>query len=667
MRRTGAFTVVEILITITIIAILSSIAIITFDSVREDSRNSARQGNATIISEGLEKYYEQNGEYPSVASIANTQPGNTGEAVATKLSIPVSSLVMPLMPSGTTNGITAGPEPENDYLAYEASSAKDNISCQNDVNGGCDTYKLRYLEEGTGEVREIASRHAWRSTDSTPELVVAATGPSSINAVWTEIPGASSYTLQRSLSADMSSSVTTTHSSTSTTASGLAADTEYFFAVRASTPNGLTDWSEVESATTSGLTAPTGTITITAAMSGTSARGTASGGTCTGGSTIEYQIRYRVNGGAWAGWATGTPRNVAATEGYMYTFQAQARCRIGSLGGPWVLSTTASVTRSVNAPSGLTITAAMSGTNARGTAGGGVCGAGTTIQRQIRYSGTSTTTDSYVAYTTGTPRDVAANQGWRYTFQQQARCVGANTSSGWATSGTAAVVRPISTTSAPALSSSASSATGTVTWSWSIGCPTGTSARYRFIRTSSELGYNSGWSAETTGKSYSWANAGGYNLTLQAQARCVSVHTGGAWSASATRSHIAPVATPAAPTGFSYYLRSDRYWDQWTWNNPTCGSGARPEFYENSYLSGAGWYWVETGKEGWRYGTGWSSPRKYMASPLYGTYNNPAYPSNSSNIKVQHKAYYVCVNTTTGRVSANGAVGSSPLTTVPSW
>src|SRR5690606_23493812 len=152
---------------------------------------------------------------------------------------------------------------------------------------------------------------------------------------------------------------------------GLAPDTEYFFTVRATTPNGMTGWSQVESTTTSSLAAPTGTISITATMSGTNARGTASGGTCTTGATIERQIRYRVNSGTWSTYTTGSPRDVPATEGYTYTFQAQARCVTGTVGGPWVLSTTAAVTRAVTAPSGLTISAAMSSTNARGTAGGG--------------------------------------------------------------------------------------------------------------------------------------------------------------------------------------------------------------------------------------------------------------------------------------------------------
>lgn len=575
MKNKSAFTIVELLATVTIIVVLSAVAIFAYNGAQQDARDSARVGNTTIISEALEKYYEKNGEYPSVASIVNSYPANTGTAVAQKLAVTPGTLTMPRMPGGLTNAISPGPEPVGDTVAYIGTSADDDDRCQNDINGGCDQYTLKYVEESTGETKVLESRRNLRPVMSidTPEITISGATTTSMTVTWTDV-GASSYALHRSLTSDFSSPVATTHASTSSSVTGLTPDTEYFFRVRAVASDGnVSAWSPTQSETTGSLVAPTG----------------------------------------------------------------------------------------------ITISAAMSGTNARGTAGGGSCASGQTLERQIRYERTNTTTaGAWYSWTTGSPRDVAALEGYRYTFQSQARCTAGGASSPWTQSGTASTFRPIATPPAPTISASTSSA-GTVTWTWGITCPSGTTKQYLTRRTS-QSGYDSGWSTTpSTSTTYTWSNAQGYSLTMQVQGRCTTPYSTTGWVMSSLSTVVAPIAAPAAPTGFTYYLRSDRLYDQWTWTNPTCGSGTRPEFFENSYLAGAGWYWVETGQEGWRYGSGWSPTRKYMSSPLYGTNNETPYPSNSSNIKVQHKAYYHCVNTTTGRVSPAGPVGISALTTVPSW
>jgi type II secretory pathway pseudopilin PulG len=576
IKTKSAFTIVELLAVVSIITILSAISIFAFTGAQEDARDSTRQGNAVLLTEALEKYYEKNGEYPSVAALVNTYPANTGDAVASKLSVPAASLKMPGMPSSLTNALSPGPEPVDDTVAYVATSDDNNDQCQNDVNGGCDQYTLKYVKEASGDTQIIESRRKSRVEMSVeiPQLTLSGSTASSINATWTGV-GASTYQLHRSLTSSFTSPVISTHASTSSSATGLSPDTEYFFRVRAIMADGSTsDWSPTESETTGSLVAPTG----------------------------------------------------------------------------------------------LTITAAMSGTNARGTGGGGSCPVGATLERQIRYHRTTTATDgAWQAWTTGSPRDVAASEGYKYTFQAQARCVAGATSSPWAQSGTASTFRPIATPAAPVITATTSSTNGTVTWTWTMTCPTGTTKQYLTRRTS-QSGYDSGWSVTpSTTATYTWSNAEGYSLTIQVQGRCTTTYSTTSWVTSTSSTAVAPIRAPVAPSGFTYYLAPDRYWDQWTWNNPSCGTGTRPEFRDNSYLAGAGWYWVETGQEGWRYGTGWSPTRRYMANPLYGTSNSPAYPSNSSNIKVQHKAYYQCVNTTTGRVSANGTVGISAYTTVPSW
>lgn len=158
MQKGRGFTIVELTITVTVIAILVSLSIIAYNKVQQDARDTTRRGNVAVITEALEKYYRENGEYPSVRSLANTHAGNTGTAVAAKLKIDVAVLKMPRMPANATNAITDSPTPTNDYISYIATSSSDNAACQSNVAGGCDEFALKYNPE-SGSTITIDSRH----------------------------------------------------------------------------------------------------------------------------------------------------------------------------------------------------------------------------------------------------------------------------------------------------------------------------------------------------------------------------------------------------------------------------------------------------------------------------------------------------------------------------
>lgn len=474
IKNNNAFTIVEIIIVVTIISVLSALAVTTYTGTRQDARDAARYGNATIISEGLEKYYEKNGEYPSVASISNSNSSNTGQIVAEKLSIPVDSLVMPKMPSSTTNGITTG-DPANDYIAYIGHSDTDNNACQNNVNAGCDSYVLRYKEEN-GNTKEIVSRRVSRDEDNhsigIPDLTVVASNATTINASWTSVPGATSYTLQRSTSSSMSSPTAGGYASTSTSATGLTADTTYYFRVRANTSSGSGDWSDIESATTNGIASPTGTLTISASMSGTNAVGTAGGGSCAAGTTIERQIRYQststATAGTWSSYTTGASRSEAASQGWQYTFQQRARCVSGSSSSGWVSSGTSSTFRSINTPAAPTVTTSTSGNTTTWTASITSCPTGTTAQYRFRSlrDGIFTTTAWSAAGTNRTPSWNTSSQGFQYTVELQTRCISTHATSSWSATGSASYLRPIAAPAAPTNFVYAKVNAYKFTWTW---------------------------------------------------------------------------------------------------------------------------------------------------------------------------------------------------------
>lgn len=162
MKSKSAFSIVEVLVIVVIITILSGISVLAYNTVQRDSRDFTRKGNAVVISEALEKFYNTNGEYPSVRSLVNTYADNTGPAVAAKLKVSPSDLLMPRLPAGVTNPLTTNPAANTSYITYVAKSASNDTACQTIVTGGCDEFTLKYTEE-SGKVVTIESRRKGRS------------------------------------------------------------------------------------------------------------------------------------------------------------------------------------------------------------------------------------------------------------------------------------------------------------------------------------------------------------------------------------------------------------------------------------------------------------------------------------------------------------------------
>lgn len=63
-KKTFGFTLVELLVTMTIIALLSAIGLTTFSSVQKSARDARRKDDLKHIKIALELYYQKNGSYP---------------------------------------------------------------------------------------------------------------------------------------------------------------------------------------------------------------------------------------------------------------------------------------------------------------------------------------------------------------------------------------------------------------------------------------------------------------------------------------------------------------------------------------------------------------------------------------------------------------------------
>jgi len=64
LGREGGFTIVELLIVITVIGILAAIVIVTYSGVQERARNANRQSDVKTVQKIVELYKVENGMYP---------------------------------------------------------------------------------------------------------------------------------------------------------------------------------------------------------------------------------------------------------------------------------------------------------------------------------------------------------------------------------------------------------------------------------------------------------------------------------------------------------------------------------------------------------------------------------------------------------------------------
>lgn len=69
LRAKSAFTLIELLIVITIIGILVATGVYSWQAAQVKARDSRRKTDVKAIQQALESYYQTNGEYPPAASL----------------------------------------------------------------------------------------------------------------------------------------------------------------------------------------------------------------------------------------------------------------------------------------------------------------------------------------------------------------------------------------------------------------------------------------------------------------------------------------------------------------------------------------------------------------------------------------------------------------------
>lgn len=461
MKSKSGFTIIEVLVTAVVIAIVSSLIVLSYSKIQSDSRDSTRKNTATLVSNALEKYYNKNGEYPSVRSLVNNYPENTGDALATKLRLPSVTLTMPNMPADATNILTAGPTPHDDYIAYIGKSDVNDSACQTSATGGCDQFTLKYLTEA-GDTITIDSDHRGRpanlptSSLPRPVLTVTRSGSSITATASTTTCGSSAptamYTFRTSTNNGSWSSYSTWSTTKTLTITGAPGSTYSFQGVTrcdngstAGTPSPESDVVDYTYPIDT-PTAPTTTVTT----SGSDVTGTSGATTCQSGTTVQYAIRNKPNNGVWSDFSawSATPPSVTlggGAEGKRFDFQSKARCIAGSASSSDSIGAAASYTYPISTPAAPTVTVTTSGTRSTWTWNTTACPAGTTAAYATDYAADwgydSGWSNSYTNYTSDYWD--TTDQGYQYTVYVSTYCYNSNAVSSWSPDGSASYIRPI--------------------------------------------------------------------------------------------------------------------------------------------------------------------------------------------------------------------------------
>jgi len=347
IKRARGFTIVEILIVVVVIGILLTISFMGFGRYQANARDTARASKATVIAEALEKYYDKNGEYPSCPSI-------TGSATTVTTSvlpgIDAGVLVAPQADSGTTNSVLCTDltnMSQADFFAYVGDSSSTCTTGQ-----ACLLYVLKYKQESTDQIVTIESRRKTNiGPTDTPVCSASAIGFTQINASWTAVASASSYDITRSTDSSFSTNVISQNVATASySATGLSANTTYYFRARANTAVGAGAWCNSVNASTWVIGTPSINIgTVTTNNANISWASTNHAAT--------YTAQQSTDQTNW----TSTCLNVATTScsftglstGLTYYFRAIANN--GSYSSAW--STIKSATTSPSPPSNVAATA----------------------------------------------------------------------------------------------------------------------------------------------------------------------------------------------------------------------------------------------------------------------------------------------------------------------
>lgn len=168
----GGFSIIEIVITITILGILLALGVVGMNTAQMNARDAERQADVEAIGMHLEAYYRTETADKSVSSKAGTYPGTFYMSTAYYRTIffpdansdifiapgASSSIVIATNTIESASGVS--PQPTIDQYVYQALTRTD-TTCTDHylVAAGCTRFNLYYRLEKDGSVQMVKSNN----------------------------------------------------------------------------------------------------------------------------------------------------------------------------------------------------------------------------------------------------------------------------------------------------------------------------------------------------------------------------------------------------------------------------------------------------------------------------------------------------------------------------
>ncbi|WP_375384024.1 prepilin-type N-terminal cleavage/methylation domain-containing protein [uncultured Microbacterium sp.] len=330
----GGFTIVEVLIVVVLIAILATIATLGSMHFLAEGRDAQRTAAATTLAEALEKYYDQNGEYPSC-------PTMTADASSVSTTLRVDESALKLPGAASSNSISCADltaTSDVDVLAYVGDGS---TQCKTGL--ACVSWVLKYKAEGSNEIESITSRRTGTvsvAPDAAASVVIASVSDATAMGAASSVNCGTADALYRLRSKVNNGSWTESLWSTARTMTVPAHEgSQYSF--QADTQCAFKDGTKGAVATSNTavavrpITAPEAPIlTATAIGDGTvdSVTWSWAATLCPSGTSAEYATAYyRDDATGWRAWAAPTTSlsYTYATnyQGFEYRVKAKTRCK----------------------------------------------------------------------------------------------------------------------------------------------------------------------------------------------------------------------------------------------------------------------------------------------------------------------------------------------------
>lgn len=491
------FTIVELIIVISVIAILATVSIVGYSSWRSSTLGTKVKSDLNAAASALEDYRTFNNGYPPSTTLPTTVTPTTGVSLSlyssnatafcvdgastedatitfyvaseTKSQGPLSGTCAtrpasapPAVPAGlaissaTATQISLTWSASTGATSYLAQCASDggfvnglresSIATLSTTVTGLDAVTTHYCHVKAVNAAGTSAYSATINTNTTtyqpPTNLLAITPANTqITLSWTADPDATSYTVQCALDTIFTSGAKqSTTSGTSTAVTGLTPHKTYYCHANSINPKGMSVWGPT---ITTGTTTDFGTIAAPSGLNETAIGGTSSavawtGISCSLGTPLYRTVMVTPYAGTATAWSAATTATIAHNQISTTTWTAQSECTFDGVYSSVTTSASHTFTSVVEPPSG---SFGAIGWDDRWTynanANTFTCGPGATEEYLLVKTLNDYTSGTWTyGWTTATTiTNTGSNQGARMTVYMQSRCRIGATSSALASSG----------------------------------------------------------------------------------------------------------------------------------------------------------------------------------------------------------------------------------------